>query len=961
MKLNITVKYSLILLLPMLAAFSLLWMFFSFMAQVKTDVPFTNIAGRQRMLSEQLHSYAQMVRSGQEEDRKPLKALISRFSGSLDALQFGGPVDGSAVVLSASPAEVSPAISELSRIWLPLKQALTHIADLPLSDTRSQTAYATVSAESPKLTEAADRVVGAFEAHAAALQLRMRNLLIANAVLAVLLLLLGFWAVRRYIVAPVRQLTKVASAIDGGDYAQRAHADSQDELGALAETVNSMAGSIEASILRERELRLREENANRRLRSHEVELELLNEELSNANAAKSQFLANSSHELRTPLNSIIGFSDLLGNPRIGDLSEKQRRYVNNIHVSGERLLTIINDLLDISKIEAGMMVVEEIEAAPSQIIRDVLHELDALVREKRIELTFEQQISDESVYLDAGKLHQMLVNVVGNAIKFTPEGGEVCIYQTMLGTKPNECRLRIRVADTGQGIAEEDQEKIFEPFVQAKGGMDKRFGGTGLGLALTRRQINLLGGEIYVQSKPGEGSCFSLEMPVQLLEPVGKKIEGQGQAAGLKAGEIVEMTPASGPSPRVLIIDMNTDRAEAVEALMHRQGYETCRCEISRVDEEAEQFCPFLVALGVSNGRELLHQNLQTLKACRATKDVPVVLVGGGADELEFSLGPVGMIKKGGNQQELLDLIARHNQYIPTHPKILTVLVIDDEPGVRELLSEILVTEGYRVLLAGGGKEGVRMAIELEPDLIILDVMMPDVSGFDVVNRLNRHPVASHIPVVVYTAKDLSREEALHFGHEVERVLIKGVTGRSELLRQLHKLELMYPARAHLMDAALGCFNLRYIHRRLDQEISNAKRFATQFALICWQVDDYAAYIHKHGERWGVAALKTMLETVRAMTRNGDICARMDEARFLLFLPGVSPAGAVRVAEKMRIRFKHQRHLLPDDEAGVLTASFSTAHYCQDADDADGLLRLLSERLAEAVKAGGDQSVFGEI
>jgi diguanylate cyclase (GGDEF)-like protein len=1139
MKLNITGKYTLILLFPMLAAITVLWIFYSFMDQIEANVPYTNIAGRQRMLSEQLHNYAQMVRAGQEDDRKPLKALISRFSDSLDVLQYGGHLDDPSVDLPAAPSEITPALIEFRQTWESLEKELQLISKLPIADSRSKIAYAKVNAEAPALTRKANALTFAFEKYTSKLHLKMRNLLTANVVFTLFLWAVGFWAARRFIVTPVTQLTDVASAIDGGDYNRRVAVKTDDELEKLANTLNHMASSIESSILIEREQRqqqkrltqivielgskpvkekmlkhvgqavkhltgaryvkiayemdgemrqipfgltpeeesaledfppqydgllgvvweerkiiniehinehpktsgfppnhpsmksflavpilfgeemfgaifltdkdgeqpftkedesivgmlatacataisntknIRElkavnsmlearvtdrtvdlEKSNQRLRSREVELELMNEELSRANSAKSQFLANTSHELRTPLNAIIGFSDLLNNPRMGSLTEKQRRYVNHVNVSGNRLLTIINDLLDISKIEAGMMVIDETATVPSQVIQHVMHELDPLAREKQIEFSFEKESPDESLLLDAGKLHQMLVNVVGNAIKFTPEQGAVCIHLAIVKTKSDEHRIVIDVRDTGIGIAEQEQEMIFEPFVQAKGGMDRTFGGTGLGLALTRKQINLLGGEIRLQSNEGDGSCFTLEMPAQPVASSGKKGEEQWtEVPGRDDTEISEEMPVTESRPRILVVDVNSKRAEAVESLMQQQGYETACSDISQAVTVTEQFCPFLIVLGVDAENESSHKHLQILKMTREAQNVPVILVGGDVDDLEFSLGPIGVVEKGVKQEELLDIIARHHRFIPTQPKVSTVLVIDDEQTVRDLLRETLAVEGFRVLLADGGEEGIRMAIEQEPDLIILDVMMPEVTGFDVVKQLNKHPVASNIPVVIFTAKDLSREEMLHFGRKAERILIKGSTGRSELLRQLRKLELIYPARAQLMDTTLKCYNFRYIQRRLEQEVSNAKRFATTFSLICWQVDHYGEYIGNHGERWGIAALKEMLETVGEVTRRGDVCARMDEVRFILFLPGVTPAGAARVAEKMRIRFNRQRHPLPDDKTGKLTASFAAAHYQQDAEDSSGLLRVLSDRVAKAAKTGGDQGVFGD-
>lgn len=1143
MKLNITGKYTLILLMPMLAAITVLSVFYSFMDQIEANVPYTNIAGRQRMLSEQLQNYAQMVSIGQEEDRKPLKALISRFSASLDALQYGGHLDVPAVDLPAAPAEITPALVELRQTWESLEKDFELISTLPVTDSRAKIAYAKVNAHAPTLTRKANALTLAFEKYTSGLHLKMRNLLAANVLFTLFLLALGFWAARRHIVTPVLQLTDVATAIDRGDYARRVTVNTQDELGKLSNIVNHMAASIESSILVEREQRqqqkrvtqvvielgskplkdtmlkhvgqaakhitgaryakiaynmngemhhisfgltpeeesaledsppqyngllgvlwkeqkivniedvsghpkasgfppshptmksflgvpilfgtemfgaifltdkaggqpftkedesivgmlgtacaiaisntknIRElkaannmlearvaertldlEKTNQSLRSREIELELMNDELSRANSAKSQFLANTSHELRTPLNAIIGFSDLLNNPRMGSLTEKQRRYVDHVYTSGNRLLTIINDLLDISRIEAGMMVIEETVTVPSQIIQDVMHELDPLVREKQINLSFDNESPDENLLLDAGKLHQMLVNVVGNAIKFTPEQGNVSIHLAINKVKPDEHRIVIDVRDTGCGIAEEDQEKIFEPFVQAKGGLDRAFGGTGLGLALTRKQINMLGGEIRVQSSLESGSCFTLELPArpELIAFAGMKAEKEQvkEAAGLDEKEISELMPATGPRPRILVVDGDVSRAEAVESLMQQQGYEVLFSDISQAAKISEQFCPFLIVLGASAKDESLHLHLQQLKSNKETQKIPVILVGGDVDNFEFSMAPVGVVQKGMKQGELLDLIARHNRYIPAHPVVPTVLVIDDEQSVRQLLSEILVAEGYRVLLANGGEEGIRMAVEREPDMIILDVMMPDVTGFDVLNELNRHPIASDIPVVIYTAKDLSLEEALHFGREAERILIKGTTGRSELLRHLHKLELLYPAKALLMDTTLNCYNLRYIQRRMEQEVSSAKRFGTRFSLLCWQVDQYDVYTGNHGERWGVAALKAMLDIVKDVTRRGDVCARMDEARFLLFLPGVTPEGATHVAEKLRVRIKRHHYHLPDDEVGGLTASFAAAHYCQDADNASDLLQVLSDRVDMAARAGGDQGVFGDI
>ncbi len=708
---------------------------------------------------------------------------------------------------------------------------------------------------------------------------------------------------------------------------------------------------------------------NQRLYNREIELELMNEELIIASEAKNQFLANTSHELRTPLNAIIGFSELLGNPQLGPLTEKQARYVDHVHVSGKRLLHIINDLLDISKIEAGMMDIEETPCIPAEIARQTVNELGPLAGVKQLRLVLQEDATaNASVVADAGKLHQMLINLTGNAIKFTPEGGEVIVdirVEARAGRAArhaeNDCRIVIEVKDSGIGIDKEDQERIFEPFVQARGGLDRKHGGTGLGLALTRRQVNLLGGDLSLESKPGSGSCFTIRIPARRVsEAADKEQDASPEVRAISPAEIAETIPEQGPRPRILVADDNRERGASVVRMMGQEGYDAVFVDTSRITESAVHCCPFLIMLGIPEQSGAIYSSLQMLKAYEPTRDLPVILIGGKADDPEFSMGTVDIMEKGLGQQEILDVIARHGRNAPSHPTIPTVLVVDDDASVRDFLRETLVTEGYRTLLAASGEEGVRIAIEREPDLIILDLMMPGVTGFDVVNRLRKHPATTDIPIVIYTAKDLSREEALHLGRDAERVLIKGADGRAEILRQLHKLELIYPVQAHLVDATLRCFNLRYLLRRLEQETSNAIRHGQKFSLIGWQIDGYDDYIHEHGERWGVAALKEMIETVQSVTRHGDVCARIDEARFVLFLPGIAPVGAMRVAEKLRIRLRHQRFPLPRDGFGTFTASFGAAHFAEDAEDAGSLLKKLTERIDEAVGSGGDKSMFGK-
>jgi len=318
----------------------------------------------------------------------------------------------------------------------------------------------------------------------------------------------------------------------------------------------------------------------------------------------------------------------------------------------------------------------------------------------------------------------------------------------------------------------------------------------------------------------------------------------------------------------------------------------------------------------------------------------------------------VDTVDKQMTRNDLVDLISRHGRHTPM-ADVMTVLVIDDEEAVREYIREALHGQGYRILLAANGRDGLKAAIEHDPDLIILDLMMPGMSGFEVVEELKRHPTACDIPVVIFTAKDLTREEVMRLGQEVEKVLAKGMTSRSDLLRELRSLELLYPVRARLMDSVLRCYNSRYKQLRLVQECSRAERYGQQFSLVGWEMDGFDAYVRKHGQRWGVAALKDTVELVYAAIRKGDVLVRSAEAAFTLILAGIASPDAERVAEKIRLRIRLHRFPLAGGETGHFTASFGCAHFMEDMAP-DDLVARMHARMALAGKLGGDRSVCSD-
>ncbi len=702
---------------------------------------------------------------------------------------------------------------------------------------------------------------------------------------------------------------------------------------------------------------------NHRLRSREIELELMNEELRRASEAKNQFLANTSHELRTPLNAIIGFSDLLL-LQAKELPEKYRGYTEHINSSGKRLLDLINSLLDLSKIEAGMLEIHQEPAMPGTILHFMVNHLRPLLDRKKQEITIVSPDVERTVCLDAGKLQQVWVNLIGNAIKFTGEGGHIEAGYSLTNNGA-QVMLEGWVKDDGIGIASADIERIFQPFVQGEGGLTREFGGTGLGLTLVRRLLEMQGGAIQVTSRQGEGSEFRFTLPVLVLSNENERVlldseqghEFKDDSAVPSLMEVVEEEATETlERPVVLVVDANKGRAATVCGLLRENGYQGDICELGNIERVADERCPLLIIVGIPDDPVDIYRQLHLLRSRKATRQIPLVLLGGEAEAPSFSLGTVDTMDKQISKNNLMDLISRHGRHMSRVPG-MTVLVIDDEASVREYVRECLRGQGYRLLLASNGRDGVQAAIEHDPDLILLDLMMPGISGFEVVEELKRHPTACDIPVVIFSAKDLTREEVMQLGQEVEKVLTKGTTARHDLLRELRSMELLYPVQARLMDSVLRCYNLRYRQLRLAQECNRAERYGQTFSLIGWQLDGYDEYVRQNGQHWAIVALKEIVEMVNSVTREGDVLVRTGESSFMLILTGTAQVVAERVAEKLRLRIRMHKFPLAGGEPGHFTASFGCVQFRQDAFTPDELIDRLNVRMVRASLLGGDRCV----
>lgn len=539
----------------------------------------------------------------------------------------------------------------------------------------------------------------------------------------------------------------------------------------LAWIIHRVEDVTEFVRLKEQESAQKQLTADLRQRTTEMEVELfdrsqelqkLNRELQAANKAKSVFLANMSHELRTPLNAILGFSELLLDDTAGTQFGLQARkqFLDQIHSSGAHLLGLINDILDLSKVEAGQMQLRLSKLSVAEAVNEVVAITEPLAAKKSIALHVEVSDAGELV-ADAGKLKQMMLNLVSNAIKFTPDGGKVSITA---GRGPNF--VEISVADTVIGIAEADRPLIFREFQQVESGTGRPQEGTGLGLALTRRLALLHGGDVRFHSELGKGSVFTINLPLP----------------------VVEAKPAAGSQrPLILVVEDNPVAAKLVTHIVERGGFRT---EVAITGNEAlakaRDMHPTAITLDILlpeiDGWEVLAR----LKHDEATSSIPVVVVSlVDNPELGIALGALDYFVKPVRANDLLNRLKNLNIKRAIDRDAIHVLVVDDERTNRDLLVNVLEPAGFKVIAAEGGEEGIRLAKAGRPDLVLLDLMMPDVTGFDVVEALRADAITQRVPIMVLTAKDLTEADKKQLNGHVSAVLSRRSTGTADLLDQL--------------------------------------------------------------------------------------------------------------------------------------------------------------------------------
>lgn len=509
------------------------------------------------------------------------------------------------------------------------------------------------------------------------------------------------------------------------------------------------------------------------LRVKNVDLEIQRAQTQEAHEKLKRFLAFFSHELRAPLNSIIGFSDLI-NEDISSMDRgKLAEYNAAIKSSGTHLLHLINDILDLSKIEAGKLELHHTPVGVRNLIESVMQTVQPQIESKKI--TFESTIDEEldEIIADSVRMKQVLINLVTNAVKFSHAEGKV-----ILAVKRNKNDIEFSVQDFGVGIRKEDINSLFQPFQQTADGA-KKSEGTGLGLAITKKIVELHGGSLFVVSDFGEGSTFIARVPILV------QVEKEAEQVLQKISEVTD----GGRQKRVLIVEDKPHARTLLHTYLTEAGYVT-EIAANGVEalEKAKLWKPDVITLDILIPVKDGWQVLRELKDHPLCKDIPVIIISM-VDErnVGFGLGAVEYFVKPVQKNDLLAAVKKvegmHAQ------KSAKILVVDDDKSVTDLVQVILESEGCTVLKAHNGKDGLVLAEKEKPDLIILDLVMPELSGFNVAYQLKHNPATYTIPVMIMTSMEIDDETREQLQGFVVSLMRKSGFTKRDLLNEIASIE----------------------------------------------------------------------------------------------------------------------------------------------------------------------------
>jgi len=520
-------------------------------------------------------------------------------------------------------------------------------------------------------------------------------------------------------------------------------------------------------------------------RRAEEEVAKAKEASESANRTKSLFLANMSHELRTPLNAIVGYSEMLKEEAVERKLDSFSADLEKINLSGRQLLALINDILDLSKIEAGKMELYLETFDLGALIDEVAATINPIVEKNSNKLHIECAKDLGGIRADQVKVRQALFNLLSNAAKFTHDGSITLNAEREMMDDAEW--IVFHVTDTGIGLSPEKIVKLFQDFTQADASTTRKFGGTGLGLALTRRFCQMMGGDVTVSSVPGKGSTFTIKLPAIVHE---MRLEPSVDAVAADSAPVVSgldrsTDPIPEPSTCVLVIDDDPTQRDLMRRFLSKEGF--CVRSANNGEEGlrlARQLLPVAITLDVMMPDMDGWAVLKVLKADPVLRDVPVIMLTMVDDpERGFRLGAADYVTKPVNRRRLSKILKRYSCSTPQCP----ILVVDDEPMTRASMRKMLEKQGCRVTEAENGEIALASMEQDRPRLIFLDLIMPVMDGFEFAERTRLHPEWGSIPIVVVTAAELTRAERHRLNGYVETILQKEGGSKEGLLRQVMK------------------------------------------------------------------------------------------------------------------------------------------------------------------------------
>ncbi len=744
----------------------------------------------------------------------------------------------------------------------------------------------------------------------------------------------------------------------------------QDKKGGLSGTIG-ISKDITDKKIYENRLRELNENLENKVLERTRQLEESNKELSRANELKSRFIANMSHELRTPLNAIIGYSDLLLDSH--DLGEKVNKYINNILVSGKHLLQLINNILDIAKIEAGRFSLDYSIFSIKDVLNEAISVLKSLAYKKNISINIGFECDEDyKIYADRVKFKQVIYNLLSNAIKFSFDGSQINIVcKNVCPISENGIKLQkgiqdrvleyvqINVVNHGEGIPEAFKKNIFEEFSQADNKYSRQFEGTGLGLALTRKIIELHGGHIYFESISNDYTDFTFVIPNPVnsgIENIGEKGEEKIQVP-VNARSFFNANMIKKNKPLVLVAEDDRASSELFTINLIKSGYSVVHAyDGIEALEKARELRPFAILLDIMLPKKDGWEVLNELKSDLSTKNVPVIITSMVDNkDLGFALGATDYLVKPVDKESLINTLSQFTLTSKKKRRQVNLLLIDDDPVIHETIENILVPEGFKVINMYNGEEGIKAAMEYKPDLILLDLVMPDKDGFEVAEHIKNHPMTSQIPIIVLTSKDLTVDERLKLSSNIQRIIGKKVFSPEELTRSIKELELLYPHKAGLFDEVTGLLDHNYFSIRLSQEISRGKRYDVPFSIIFADLDKFKNYFDVVGSFHADIALKKIADIFKKYLRGSDVIVRYGYDEFAIILINTIKDSASFVANRFKLLIEDYPFYKEEEMATKrLTSSFVSASFPEDGDTPEELISKIYNRLLSVKHAGGN-------